>query len=557
MPFARRTALGAAMTIGVLVGMLGVVAPRAGAEQGSSATHRVAAARLAAGGPHTCAILDGGTVRCWGSGGNGQLGTGSEADVGDNETPAAVGPVNLGAGRTARAVAAGVSHTCAILDNRTLRCWGENLTGQLGYANSNEIGDDETPGSVGPVDLGAGRTARAIAAGAYHTCAILDNGAVRCWGNNQFGQLGYGHTAAIGVDETPGSVDPVNLGAGRTAVAISAGTNHTCAVLDNGAVRCWGAGTGGQLGYGDTADIGDDETPASAGPVNLGAGRTAVAVAAGEIHTCAILDNGAVRCWGWGASGRLGYANTTDIGDDECPAVAGPIQLGAGRTAVAITAGAAHTCAILDNGSLRCWGDGGSGRLGYASSAKIGDNETPVAPGTVNLGAGRTAVAVDAGAFHTCAVLDDGRVRCWGAGANGRLGGGNTDDIGDNETPAAIQPVDAGNGAVSSRATTTLFLAATPARDTTSPYTFTLTGIASGAFIRDKATCTGSVVLRLKQGTSTRVSKTTALKLTGTSCTYTAALAITTKGTYAATATYGGGTNLRPATAPARTVRAG
>ncbi|HKG35650.1 MAG TPA: hypothetical protein VKA89_04325, partial [Solirubrobacterales bacterium] len=230
---------------------------------------------------HTCVLLDTGQVRCWGQGGLGQNGYPGNPVVGDDETPGSVGPVDLGAGRTATAISSTNQHTCAILDTRQVRCWGAGTVGRLGYANENNVGDDETPGSVGPVDLAGGRTARAITAGGAHTCAILDTGQVRCWGNAGVGAIGSGNTTTIGDNETPGSAPPVDIGTGRTAVAITAGGAHTCAILDTGQVRCWGLGTAGRLGTGDTATIGDNETPGSTPPVDIGAGRTAVAITAG------------------------------------------------------------------------------------------------------------------------------------------------------------------------------------------------------------------------------------------------------------------------------------
>ncbi len=410
---------------------------------GSVGPVRLGAGRRAvvAGDAHTCAISGAGSVRCWGLGADGRLGYANTASIGDDETPAAVGPVDVGAGRTALAVTAGSAHSCAVLDDGSVRCWGSGASGELGYGNTASIGDDETPGSVGPVNLGAGRTAVAVTAGDKHTCALLDNGSVRCWGDGSNGRLGYGNTASIGDDESPGSVGPVNLGAGRTAVAIAAGGAQTCALLDNGSVRCWGLGSDGRLGYANTNNIGDDEVPGSVGPVNLGAGRSAVSVTAGDAHTCALLDDGSVRCWGSGAGGQLGYGNTTSIGDDETPGSVGPVSLGAGRTAVAVTGGDKHTCAVLDDGSVRCWGDGSNGRLGYGNSTTIGDNETPGSVGPVDLGAGRTAVSVTAGVAHTCALLDDDTVRCWGLGADGRLGYADQNNIGDNETPGSVGPV--------------------------------------------------------------------------------------------------------------------
>jgi hypothetical protein len=263
-----------------------------------------------------------------GFGFDGQLGYGSPANVGDTSTPGAHQPVDL-AGHTAKAISAGGLHTCAILDDGTVRCWGFGVNGQLGYGDTNDIGNSSTPtpASVGPVNLGPGRTAVAISAGGAHTCAILDNGRVLCWGFGGQGQLGYGNTDNLGDTEIPGLTAPVNLGAARTARAISAGADHTCAILDNGSVRCWGDGTDGELGYGNTSNVGDAQSPASVGPVDLGPGRTAVAISAGGAHTCALLDNTGVRCWGYGAYGQLGYCSTTNVGDRQTPGTAGPVNL--------------------------------------------------------------------------------------------------------------------------------------------------------------------------------------------------------------------------------------
>jgi alpha-tubulin suppressor-like RCC1 family protein len=443
------------LLLGALAIALPVGAPAEQAAQPSAA----AAGRLDAGRDHTCAVLAGGEVRCWGYGGDGALGYADRRTIGDDEAPGSAGPVNLGASRTITAISAGHFHTCAVLDDGDVRCWGFGGNGRLGYANGSiTIGDDEAPASVGPVELGAGR-ATAISAGGAHTCALLEGGDVRCWGFaggvGFGGQLGYGNTQNIGDDETPASAGSVNLGPGRTATAITAGGVHTCALLDavierDGVrlsnVRCWGEGANGRLGYSNQFNIGDDETPDSAGPVDLG-GRRATAISAGDSHTCALLDNGEVRCWGagtdsqTGGGGQLGYGNTQDIGDNENLPPVGPVDLG-GRNAMAISAGGTHTCALLDDGSVRCWGYGASGRLGYGNQISIGDDETPGLVGPVDLGPGRTATAITAGRHHTCARLDDTSVRCWGYGQFGRLGYGNQINIGDDETPGSTGPVE-------------------------------------------------------------------------------------------------------------------
>src|SRR5215207_7127277 len=343
---------------------------------------------------------------------------------------------------------AGIQHTCAILADHTLRCWGKGLAGRLGYGSDASI---LSAAAAPPVNLGAGRYALAVAAGDFHTCAILDDHNVKCWGFGANGRLGYGSTANLSL---PAAAPPVNLG--RGAVAITAGTSHTCAILDDGSVRCWGNGSDGRLGYGNTQAVGDDEVPAVVGPVNLG-GRTARAIAAGAVHTCAILDDGSIRCWGFGANGRLGYGSQSSLSSP-----GGAVPIGAGRTAIAIGAGDAHSCAVLDTGGVRCWGFGGGGRLGYATSATVGDapGSLPDSAGPVALGPGRTArgitlggaptpttpAAPDEGTGYTCALIDDGTLRCWGYGVDGRLGYGDQAQVAGTgfPTPGAKGPVPLG-----------------------------------------------------------------------------------------------------------------
>jgi alpha-tubulin suppressor-like RCC1 family protein len=383
-----------------LVAALALIAPsRADSESASSVTRPVQAGYLDAGIQHTCAILADRTLRCWGKGLAGRLGYGSDAAI---LLAAAAPPVDLGPGRSARAIAAGDFHTCAVLDDGSVKCWGFGANGRLGYGSAANV---SFPAAAPPVDLGPGRRAVAITAGTSHTCAILDTGAVRCWGNGSDGRLGYGHELSVGDDETPGAIAPVDLGPGRSARAIAAGDFHTCAILDDGSMRCWGFGASGQLGNGGTGDVGDNESPASAGLVALPAGRAARAVAGGAGHTCAILDDGSVRCWGFGANGRLGYGSTSTLTapPGTLPQTAGPVDVGPGRSAPALTLGGAptpttpaapdegtgYTCALLDDGTLRCWGYGVDGRLGYGDQAQVAGTgfPSPAAKGPVPLGA--------------------------------------------------------------------------------------------------------------------------------------------------------------------------
>jgi alpha-tubulin suppressor-like RCC1 family protein len=451
-----------------------VVLPAVAAAEQASEPGSPAAARLDVGGAtFSCAIVAGGQARCWGYGADGELGYPGVTTVGATDTPASVGPVDIGAGFTATAISSGDYHTCVIRNDGSVLCWGYGADGRLGYGNTNNVGDTEAPAAAGPVDLGTGPlgaplTAVAITAGNGFTCVILDDGSVRCWGYGAEGQLGYGNAYNVGdggidssggPDQSVASAGPVDLGTGPlgtplTAVAISAGDMHTCAILDDGSVRCWGYGFNGQLGYGNMYNVGDgrtnsvgapDQSVASAGPVDLG--QAAVAIGAGGRHTCAVLKYGTVRCWGFGADGELGYGGTSNVGDapQTVPADMGPVYLGSGRTAVAISAGDSDACAVLDTGSVRCWGYGGYGELGYGNQNSIGDTPTdlPGTVGPVDLGPGRTAVAISAGAGHTCARLDDRAARCWGDGANGELGYCNQSNVGDapTDTPNTAGPV--------------------------------------------------------------------------------------------------------------------
>jgi alpha-tubulin suppressor-like RCC1 family protein len=426
----------------VLVTTFVGAAPAAQADANDAPDAPVGFRSISAGGHHTCAILDDGRVRCWGDGVFGQLGIESQQSRGDgaNEMGDGLIAVNLGTSRVATALATGLQHSCAVLDTGQLKCWGGNGSGQLGQGDTTNRGNGFGPSVAGtsPVDLGVGRTVTAVAAGDTHTCALLDDSTVKCWGSNTAGQLGLGDADARG--DGPGEMGPslpaVDLGTGRTATAIAASGNHTCAILDNGQVKCWGANTSGQLGQGDTANRGDqtaelgDALPA----VPLGTGRTAVAVSAGVNHTCALLDDSNVTCWGEGGSGQLGQGSGADLGDGpgELGDALAPVALGTGRTAVGVTAGEAHTCAVLDDGTVKCWGDSTRGQLGRGSTASIGLNpgELGDALAPVALGTGRTAIAVSAD-NHTCAVLDDHRLKCWGDNADGRLGLGDTSHRGD------------------------------------------------------------------------------------------------------------------------------
>jgi alpha-tubulin suppressor-like RCC1 family protein len=218
---------------------------------------------------------------------------------------------------------------------------------------------------------------------------------------------------------------------GNTALAVSAGAFHTCALLNSGNVTCWGLNDYGQLGYGDTTNRGSANLGSALQTVNLGTGRTATAIAAGGAFTCAVLDNGTLKCWGYNATGHLGQNSTTTLGDgvNEMGDNLLPVYLGVSRTAKRVYASRRadldYTCAILDDNSLKCWGENGNGQLGVGDNDNRGDAAGEMAAlGTVNLGTGQTAAQVAMGEMHTCVLLTSTDIKCYGKSNQGQLGDG-------------------------------------------------------------------------------------------------------------------------------------
>ena len=412
-------------------------------------------ARVLAGPQQTCVLLHDGSMKCWGWNGSGCLGYGNTAYIGDNELPSSVGPVSVTTtpGVTVTQIAAGNFHICALLSDGTVKCWGNGFEGRLGYGNEDFLGDNELPSSIGPVSVSTtpGVTVTKIDAAQNRTCALLSDGTVRCWGgDNLYGQLGIGNILKIGDNEAPSSVPPAAITntPGLEVTQVAVGNDMTCALLSDGTVKCWGYPFYGALGNGDRVmNIGDNEPPSVLGPISLTStpGVTATQIAAGDMHACALLSDGTVKCWGYGALGALGYGNGASIGDDELPSSVGPVSLTTvpGVTATRIAARGGSTCALLSNGSLVCWGHNALGKLGLGNQDNVGDNELPssVGPVSVTSAPGVTVTQVSVGGGHTCALLSDGTVKCWGYNQWGQLGYGNYDYIGDNELPSSIGPV--------------------------------------------------------------------------------------------------------------------
>ena len=272
---------------------------------------------------------------------------------------------------TAIAISLGGGHSCALLADRTVRCWGWGSNGQLGNGTTNSA--NYFPQTVHGIS-----TAIAISLGARHTCALLDGGDVQCWGWNSNGQLG--------INSTTNASTPQNVHGISTAQAISLGARHTCALLDGGDVQCWGWNSNGQLGDGTT-------TPRNI-PTITSDISTAVAISAALAHTCALLANRTVHCWGRNHRGQLGDGTTTPR---NIPTITSDIS-----TAVAVNISAAHTCAILDGGDVQCWG-----AVSKISRISIPNTNVPVAIPSLS-----PATSITSKFEEVCALRANGSAIC-------------------------------------------------------------------------------------------------------------------------------------------------
>jgi alpha-tubulin suppressor-like RCC1 family protein len=350
------------------------------------------AAEVAAGRFHTCALTPGGGVKCWGLNADGQLGDGTTNTRG---TPGDVSGLSSGMA----AVTTGREYSCALTAGGGLKCWGYNSAGQLGDGTTD---DRALPGDV----VGLSEGVWDVEAGAWHACAVTSGGAAKCWGFNFWWQLGDGTT-----EDRPTPVDVAGLSSGVTAIA--AGAWHSCALTAGGAVKCWGRNWDGELGNGSGGF-----SPAPVAVAGLSAGVTAIA--AGEQHTCALLAEGAVKCWGLNSSGQLG--------DGTLAQGSTPVAVtGLSGPVVAIAAGAWHTCALTASGEVQCWGNNYYKQLG--DGTRIGRTAAVRVAGLTG-----TVLSLAAGESYSCAVTSEG-VQCWGNNLFGQLGNGTA---GFRPTPAAV-----------------------------------------------------------------------------------------------------------------------
>lgn len=337
---------------------------------------------LSAGFAHACLVHEDGTLRCWGNDLHGQLGNGT-ADYGafPVSRPASVTGVAL--------VAAGYMQTCALLQDGSVQCWGSNDNTQLGNASTQD--------SLVPITVSGLQGATTLSVGNVGACVGTNGGGAVCWGANEFGELGNGTMSAYG-----GPAPVQGLGQVK---ALGSGVHFNCALLVDGSVSCWGSNSNEQLG--------NDDGPVSPVPVAVQGIADATELAVGDDHACVVKADGTVACWGLGA----GQFNSITAIPRVIPGV---------TNATAVAAGDAHSCALGADGTVSCWGANGFGQLGAAEPPNS-DDALPVS--------GLSDVrAISAGYGYTCA-LTRVAVYCFGRNSEGQLG----DDAGvDSPTPIEV-----------------------------------------------------------------------------------------------------------------------
>lgn len=405
---------------------------------------------------HTCAVWNDGVLKCWGMNAYGALGLGDTVDRGVK--PGDMGEnlpaIDVGRGRRVKRVATGYFSTCALLDDSTVKCWGDSFEScgdnfdescGIGYGDRKRRGDQ--PGEMGDalpaLDLGA--PAKDISCGTFSCCALLANDAIKCWGENVDGVLGYGDELSRG--DQPGemgndlpAVDVGVSGVNRLRVGSALLFRHACAALKNGEMKCWGNNSDGQLGVGDTMTRGDDSNEMGTALKRVMVDDFIADVAAGDGASCALTAEGQIRCWGDNSGGQLGLGDTMSRGgvpDQNFPLV----QIGGNAVDVGMSQ---HACAVLDTGAVKCWGpnqflladDAGispSGRLGYGDILTRGS--APGQMGTdlpaIDLGTTAAARQLALGSAHTCVRFIDGKVKCFGENFRGALGLGDDETRGD------------------------------------------------------------------------------------------------------------------------------
>ena len=386
-------------------------------------------------------------VKCWG---RGELVLNGSNDRGDvpEELGNAIPFLQILSGvEVANRIYSGPENFCLVtsIPGLPLRCFGHNDIGQLGTETSGNDIDTQPEFLSSPNTwLGSDEIVQNVAIGLKHICAIINGGQVKCWGENDLGQLGLGSTQRYGalMGEMGDNLPFVNLPPNTSAIGIAAGNSHTCVLLDDNTVRCWGENNTGQLGLGHTNIVGTipSHMGAALQPVAFSAVETPRDIVANGDSTCAIFNSGRTSCWGSNARGKLGYGHTRHLGDDPSDISGGlPVHTYPKGTTVGRIAGhKTGFCVLSSDYQIRCWGQNNKGQLGVETRSKVIDSATTQ---PVNIPNSSYFIGLNSNSFEdsVCGVLQDQSVVCWGDNQFGQLGQGDT--ISRGGQPGDMQPI--------------------------------------------------------------------------------------------------------------------
>jgi alpha-tubulin suppressor-like RCC1 family protein len=421
----------------------------------------------------------------WGANSNGSLGTGNSAG---SSIPVRVDMAGVLAGKVVTRLAAATSRSLVLCADGTLVNWGSNHSG-TGSLGNGSWPDSPMPVLVDQTGVLAGKTVVAIAAGGYHSLALGVDGTLAAWGSDSWGQLGHGGTSS----NVPVLVDRTGVLAGKSIVAVAAGENHSLALCADGDIAAWGSNATGQLGNNSTVNSG---VPVLVDRAGVLAGKTVVAVAAGNYHSLALCSDGSLVAWG--ASGTLGNNATAN---SLVPVLVDGSGILAAKSPVAASAGGGHNLALCSDGTLAAWGYNANGQLGNNGTAT---GLVPVAVVQTGVLAGRTVVGIAAGGAHSLALGADGTIAAWGKGYSGELG---NNSLAQSTVPVWVDTRDLGTGerfvAASAGADHSLALVASPPPPVAT--TLAATGIVdTGATLHGNVNTQGTVTtVTFHYGTTT------------------------------------------------------
>lgn len=401
---------------------------------------------------HTCVKLENETYKCWGANDSGQLGLGDTNSRGLTASQMGASLPTLNLGDKIISLGVGFRHSCALVEGGKVKCWGASYYGQLG--NEDTLSWGNTPTTMGAnlpyTNLGNQLVASQLLMGGDFACVVTSDNRVKCWGDNYYGQLGLGDVNYRGdvKGEMGDNLPFLNFGKDKLK-QLALGFGHSCALFESGNVKCWGLNGNGQTGSGNSANVSDsaDETIDKLPFVDLGKEKVKK-LFTGYQHTCALFENNKIKCWGDNSTFQLGLGDADNRGDNinEMGENLPYVDLGNSKV-IDMKLGQGHTCAQFEDLKIKCWGNNNLGQLGLGTTINKGNDLKQMGDNLTAMDFGKSMpITLTTALQHSCVLLKEGTVKCWGNNQAGELGLGHQNNIGDSngEVGAMFEMTDVG-----------------------------------------------------------------------------------------------------------------